>query len=162
MKLDDVLSEHIEYKLDRMPMLVDPSTGQPTAEFKTFVDKICKCVTENRLDCLYELSDQCLTEENFIESIVEMFGKSWKTYLSANPKRRGIDIQFNRDRLEGAHRCLVGGLYVLTYVINLNKSDMRSFTSGAIKLYRTELLFGYKDNQFKILSSFTPFVEVKE
>lgn len=148
------------HMIERIPMIVDPATGQVTEKFQDFYNKIVNAiVTSPTWFDLYKISDQVLTEEEFINMFISKCGKVWDQYFNSLFCAKGIDIELNLSRFRFTHRNLIGGFYVIIYMIEDISNDIDESKVTNLKQYKTEILFTYKNDEFKVLSVLSPFVK---
>lgn len=173
MIIDDVLKpyedsqpKHIQtsaivrHAIERIPMIINPSTGQVTSKFQNFYETIVDVVaTSPTWSDLYSISDQVLSEEEFTNLFMSRCGKIWTRFTNRLYAAKGIDIELNLSRFEKTHRNLIGGFYVIIYMIEDISNDIDESKVTSLKQYKTEILFTYKNDEFKVLSVFSPFVE---
>lgn len=154
------ISSSLRNRIERIPMIVDPSTGQVTKKFQDFYDRIVDAiVTAPTWFDLYSISDQVLTEKEFISLFESKCGKIWTQFVNTLYAAKGIDIELNLSRFQKTHRNLIGGFYVIIYMIEDISNDIDESKVTSLKQYKTEILFTYKNDEFKILSILSPFVE---
>lgn len=146
--------------IERIPPIVD-HLGV-TDEFQTFYNKIVDAVTSMNVNSLWELSDKILTEHEFSNVFKYNWQDTLSTVLEQNSRYRGIDIELNLGRFQGLHRNLLGGFYIMTYL--LKSPEYSTMFEGAMNLERkyTELLFTYKKGEFVILSKLDDFKSVED
>lgn len=154
------ISSNVRYAIERIPMIIDPSTGQVTKKFQDFYDRIVDAVvTSPTWFDLYRISDQVLTEKEFINLFESKCGKIWAQFVNTSYAAKGIDIELNLSRFRFTHRNLIGGFYVIIYMIEDISSDIDESKVTNLKQYKTEILFTYKNDEFKVLSVLSPFIE---
>ena len=140
------ISSSLRNRIERIPMIVDPSTGQVTKKFQDFYDRIVDAiVTAPTWFDLYSIESKC--------------GKIWTQFVNTLYAAKGIDIELNLSRFQKTHRNLIGGFYVIIYMIEDISNDIDESKVTSLKQYKTEILFTYKNDEFKVLSILSPFVE---
>lgn len=143
------------HPISRIPMLVDPATGNITREFQEFYDELVCGVTHCEIGHLHAISDNLYSLSDFkneyMKNVGDVISKARK-----NSEVFNIDIQINMERFKSEFRTILGSFYVTFIEITSMSDDLIS--SGKMNLYKgvTELFFTYKDNQFCLLSKFTP------
>lgn len=146
--------------IERMPPIVD--MNGVTEEFQSFFDDVVEAVTTMDAKKLWEISDKVLTEEQF----TYVFEQNWKNDLDIvidqDPENRGIDIELNLGRFQGLHRNLIGGFYIMTYL--LYPHEYQVMFGGIMNFEKryTELLFTYKRGKFVVMSKLDTFKSVDE
>ena len=154
------IASNLRYAIERIPMIIDPSTGQVTKKFQDFYNSIVDAiVTSPTWFGLYHISDQVLTEEEFINLFQSKCGYIWTQFVNTLYAAKGIDIELNLSRFQKTHRNLIGGFYVIIYMIKDISNDIDESKVTSLKQYKTEILFTYKNDEFKVLSVLSPFVE---
>lgn len=141
--------------IERIPRLVD-NNGEINPEFQIFYNHLVKYVCEHNIDGLYEISDKSISKAQFTESYEENISKKLKKFYSAKYNNRGLDMEVNLSRFEKKHRNLIGGIYLMTYLVKDSEFEGIS-TAPALEQMFTEILFTYKQGGFCILSVFSPF-----
>lgn len=172
MTIDDVLlpyansqPEHIHIynqEIERIPMIVNPDTGQVTDQFQQFYDKIVHALTiDKQWEQLYELTDTSLSADEF-NSMLKGVGiaDTWDRFWNTSDSSRGVDIELNLGRFQSQYRNLIGGFLVMIYMIASNDNDLCNYPVLELKRYTTEILFTYSNGQFKVLSTIKPFTQL--
>lgn len=146
--------------IERMPLIVN-SYGV-TEEFQSFFNDVVEAITEIDAKKLWEISDKVLTLEQF----TYMFEYNWKDHLDMvidqDPENRGIDIELNLGRFQGLHRNIIGGFYIMTYLLYPHTNQ--AMFGGIMNFEKeyTELLFTYKNKKFVIMSKLDTFKSVED
>lgn len=146
--------------IERMPPIVN-SYGV-TEEFQSFFNDVVEAITEIDAKKLWEISDKVLTLEQF----THMFEYNWKDHLDMvidqDPENRGIDIELNLGRFQGLHRNIIGGFYIMTYLLYPHTNQ--AMFGGIMNFEKeyTELLFTYKNKKFVIMSKLDTFKSVED
>ena len=149
-------------QVERIPLLIDPNTGHPTPKFQKFYDNIVTNCSDRVWFGLYDISDKCISREDFNSLWLSNIRPLWAKYVTADSNKRGLDIELNLDRFQQSHRNLIGGFFIIFYVIDLVETELCDYPRPNLKQYKTELLFTYKDDEFKLLSILNPFTEAGE
>lgn len=149
-----------ERKIERIPNIIDPTTGMVTDEFQEFYDKVVDAITSNDSSKLYELSDKVMIYDDF-KTALDSFSKEINKVVSLPISNRGIDIELNLNRFQEKHRNLIGGFFVITYTLQPNPYIGIKSDSLQLEQKYAELLFTYKLGEFRLLSTFSPFIDVK-
>lgn len=172
MNIDDVLAPYADEQpkhlsmnsttklIERIPMIVDAQGVTP--KFQKFYDRLVAAVMSSDYDTLYELSDKALSREDFIFLYKIKLGLDIKSVLEVSPSRRGIDIELNLGRFQKTHRNLIGGFYIIFYVLESPKFENLSRSELSLVEKYSELKFTYKDDSFTILSDFRGFAVPEE
>lgn len=141
-------------QIERFPVLASEQGMNP--QFQEFYDEVVEGVCGLNSHKLYEISDKILTEDEFTEMFNEILKPDLKKMVARDKKFRGIDIELNFERLNDYIHNVVLGFSVSGYTIEKNESKMFKNKIRMFSKY-TELLFTYKDKEFKLISKFIPF-----
>lgn len=141
-------------QIERFPVLASEQGINP--QFQKFYDDVVDGICGLNSNKLYSVSDKILTEEEFTEMFNEILKPDLKKMVAKDKKWRGIDIELNFDRLNDYIHNVVLGFNICGYTIEKNESKMFRNKIKMMSKY-TELLFTYKDNEFKLISKFIPF-----
>lgn len=146
--------------IERIPLLCD-ATGQIIPQFQTFYNKVVAAVYSCDWVALYELSDKSLD----LDSFIQLIEKQWLTLIynwSNKPdEQRNFDIELNMQRFQETHfRNIIGGFNIMFYYINITDDQFSEDDNQTTSLVEcsTELLFTYKNDEFKIISVFKPIL----
>lgn len=141
-------------QIERFPYLANDSGINP--QFQDFYNKVVDGVCGLNPHLLYSISDQVLTEQEFVNMFNEILKPDLIKLVAIDKKRRGFDIELSFDRLNDYIHNTVLSFSLSGYV--LEKTESKLFRNK-MKMYSkyTELIFTYKDNQFKLISKFIPF-----
>jgi hypothetical protein len=144
-------------QISRFPPLVDEQGINP--KFQQFFDTIVACFLEDKLESLYEISDKSVSEQHFYQLGI----LKWKPHLMeyAKASSRGMDVELNMDRFQQLHRNIIGGFNVITYHINEKNNEFGDGILTEFKQCSTEILFTYKNGDFKIIPVFSSFLDVE-
>ena len=154
------ISPNLKNRIERIPMIVDPATGEVTKEFQEFYDKVVDAISTSPMWFdLYDISDQTLDEDEFRHLFDCKCNKVWTQFENTRYAAKGLDIELNLSRFQQIHRNLIGGFYVIIYMIEDILTDIDERRVTTLKQYKTEILFTYKNDRFKVLSVLSPFVE---
>lgn len=146
--------------IERIPNIVDPNTGCVTEEFQTFYNNIVECITSINWSRLYEFSDKCMTESQFMHSIKSKIEPVWESFLDVPDNARGLDIELNLQRFQEKHRNIIGGFYVMIYFLKDVDNDISDEPDKCLNEYFTEILFTYKNNKFVVVSKLNAFESI--
>lgn len=142
--------------IERIPMIADEFGILP--KFQEFYNSIVNAIMYSDYESLYEISDKVLEKEKFLIMIQDSIGNVLNDVLKLSESCRGIDIELNIGRFNAVHRNLIGGFYIIFYTLNMNKYEGIEMNQTELVQKSTELLFTYKNDEFVILSHFTPFI----
>lgn len=147
--------------IERIPHIVDTSTGRITDEFQSFYNELTKAVLLNDDHLLYELSDKVMKEDTF-KTYYQPLKKILSDALNLYDNQKGIDIELNIKRFENNHRNLIGGFFIMLYTLTNDDNDIFLSRSKKVnlKLLQTEVLFTYKRSKFRLISYFQPFTSI--
>lgn len=167
MNIDDVLAPYADDQpkqismhsatdtIERIPLIVDSQGVTPA--FQKFYDRLVTAIMSSDYDTLYEMSDKAMSREDFIFLYKIKIGLDLKEVLEVTSARRGIDIELNLGRFQKKHRNLIGGFYIIFYMLEQSKfSDLSQSELTLVEKY-SEIKFTYKDGAFTILSNFRGF-----
>jgi len=149
--------------LSRFPPFATPEGVLP--EFQQFFDNIVTGVFsyfQNQThEQLYIISDGLLRSNGFYNTLNKVWGPYCSRYNEAGILHTNMDIELNVDRFQELHRNILGGIRILTYIIDICDDEFCEGKNTSIKIASTELLFTYQvsNNQFTLLSVITPFIE---
>lgn len=145
--------------IERIPMIVDPSTGNVTSEFQKFYDEIVRCILSEDVDKLYCISDRVITCEEFVSLYNKQIGDALHELL----KREqcfdyNIDIELNLQRFKENTRNILGGFIISTIEVASSSSEIIKSQNRYIRRGCAEIFFTYRYDRFQLISSFSPFI----
>lgn len=143
------------YPIERIPMLVDPATGQITHEFQSFYDELVCGITHSEVEHLYRISDKSCRESEFNQRYMKSIGDDLKK-ISENSDTWMMDIQLNMDRFQNKFRTVLGSFYIT--VIQTTKTSNDLIVIDKLSLYtgETEIFFTYLNGEFCLIPIFNP------
>lgn len=149
-------------KIERMPMLVNPTDGQILSQFQKFYDTVVDSLTKNQWRKLYLISDRLLEGEQFGEFYRERIGVKLQKILSHSEPHYKMDIQLNMERFKSSFRSILGSFIVS--VMYLYESDMIEIRQMNVEFKRlqTEIFFTYRNGEFQVISSFNTLSELED
>lgn len=143
-------------KIQRIPLLVDPQTGQVIPEFQKFYDSLVAGILANDPREIYEISDKSLDPFEFIQTYECKIGNELDK-IAKNSLYYQIDIQMNMDRFQNKFRTILGSFYLtILQFTRLSSGDIK-MNATQLKTGETEIFFRY-DNGFKLISKFDPVI----
>lgn len=143
------------YPIERIPMLVDPSTGQVTYEFQSFYDELVCGVTHAEIGHLYSISDRSCSESEFNDRYMKSIGNDIKK-ISDDSDTWRIDIQLNMDRFQSKFRTIIGSFYITIIQTTRTSNDLINVDKLDLYTGETEMFFTYINGEFCLIPKFNP------
>lgn len=144
--------------IERIPLIIDPATGQITQQFQQFYDQVVRCCTDTNWFNLYNISDKFLDIQEFKNLWISTISPTWTKFVELDNRAKGIDIELNIDRFKSTHRNLIGSFLIMIYMLEIQPNDLEDHSTPMLKQYTTEILFTFKGEEFTVLSCLKPFI----
>lgn len=151
----NVQPEPSSYHISRIPMLVNPTTGQVIPEFQDFYDELVCGITHQGVAHLYSISDNSCRYEEFKERYMKAIGTELNKVVE-NAETWKIDIQINMDRFKDKFRTILGSFYLTIIETTKTSNDLISIDKLSLYTGCTELFFTYINGEFCLLPKFNP------
>ena len=153
---DDQLSTSMNSELiERIPMLVNPLSGEVIPEFQNFYEAVVSAVLNENISALYDISDKKLDKSQFNYFYNKRIGKEIRPFLPKQSAINNIDIELNMGRFQDGCRNILGGLYINGYRCEMVVfNEVLGTTTQRGIFVHGELLFTYKNKEFELLSFF--------
>lgn len=141
--------------IERIPFLVNPTTGEVTQEFQSFYDELVCGVTHSELGHLYQISDMSCSEDDFNKRYMKAIGSELNK-IAGNSDTWRMDIQLNMDRFQNKFRTILGSFYLTIVHTTKTSNDLIDMDKLSLYTGETELFFTYKDSEFCLIPKFNP------
>lgn len=150
-------SEKLGHGLDLMPAVITPAGY--THRFELFFNKLVERLLTNQARRLYDISDKSLDVQQFCDMYDTILGQPLGEILSLDNKLRGVNLMLNPDaelRIPEVLEALTLHVYHLD-VPNNDFEKLLNLSATQIIVQSTDIYFTYKNGEFCVVSSFTPF-----
>lgn len=152
----------VAYKLERIPSLVDLTTGQFTSEFVEFFNRVCDAIASDNWIKLYTLSDKAVDEDRFKTEYYRKIHSTWRRYADAKDCHKKLDIELDAESTSVLTRNIYMKLNIVMYILAEELTDIHADTVIKFSTYATSLYFTYRNNQFQLMSIFEPFRRIEK
>lgn len=145
--------------IERIPMIVDPSTGQILPKFQKFYKDIVTAIITYDMELLYSISDKSTDILQFKSLYDTKIGNKLNKLVLYTPDTMfKIDIELNIQRFKGGCRNILGSFLINTYEISQSSFEIVDFSDRNIKIGCAEIYFTYRHEEFQLISAFTPYI----
>ena len=147
--------------LSRIPLLMDPQTGEMNPKFQEFYENVVKALKKRDIRKLYHCSDLTVDKETF-SKLVDDSGifREIENLETFHILGRNLDVEVDVSKFQGPFRNIICGFIVSYYTIELKQDEDRCWS--VLKQRTTELLFTYIDHEFMLITKFMPFQNYSE
>ena len=138
--------------IERIPLLVNPATGQIDPKFQKFYDDLINSIIDRDVKQMYKIADGSLSTSAF-DLIFESFIKKLKSKATDSIYHK-VDVQINMDSFKDKFRTIFGSFIVTLISLDSISDEVLEGTRTRVDKLSAELYFTYIENQFKLISFF--------